>query len=260
MPTAKQTLSLIVPALNEESVVGDVLAAIYEQAERHFLDFELIAIDDGSTDATGRIMEEFAAPRPKARVLHNRPNIGLGASFRRGLEQARFQYVMLLCGDGGLPARSLPAIFDRIGTADLVLPYMSNLRKIKSPARYLISRTYTQLLNMLFGYRIRYYNGLPVYRRSLVRAVNITSDGFGFQGEIVVKLLKSGCTYVEVGVEGAEEKHRSVALKPKSVFSVGRTLSHLVWEIARFKPVPSDVVERSRIDEEEFGDRTTGGS
>jgi dolichol-phosphate mannosyltransferase len=259
MRNSQLTLSLIIPALNEEAVVGYVLKAVYTEAEKFFSDFELIAIDDGSTDATGQVMQEFAARHPKARVVHNKPNIGLGASFQRGLREARFQYVMLLCGDGGLPAASLPAIFERVGSADLVLPFMTNLRRIKTPLRYVISRTYTHLLNLLFGFSLQYYNGLPVYRRSLLRAIQITSDGFGFQGEIVVKLLKSGCTYIEVGVEGAEETRRSVALKLKNIMSVARTLFHLVWEIARFRPVPTEVVERSRLSEE-FRDESTRSS
>jgi dolichol-phosphate mannosyltransferase len=246
MPTSNVTISLIVPALNEEAVVGSVLEEIHSEAANRCASFEIIAVDDGSSDSTGRIMEDFAARKPNVRVVHNSRNLGLGGSFRRALPEARFQYVMLLCGDGGLPGRSLPAIFERIGTADLVLPYMTNLRRIKSPSRYLVSRTYQNLLNLLFGFKIRYYNGLPVYRRSLLNAISIKSNGFGFQGEIIVKLLKSGCTYVEVGVEGAEQKGKSFAFRPRNIISVTRTLLRLIVEIVRFRPVPPEVVARSR--------------
>lgn len=249
MASNDATISLIVPALNEEAVIASVLEGITAQAEGHFRDYELIAVNDGSSDATGAIMEQFAARNPKIRVLHNQPNIGLGASFQKGLKQAHHQYVMLLCGDGGLPARSLPAIFNMIGSADLIIPYMINLRQIKSPARYLISRTYSNLLNLLFGFKLRYYNGLPVYRRSLLDAIRITSSGFGFQAEIVVKLLKSRCTYIEVGVEGAEEKGRSIALRPRNVLSVSKTLFDLLFEILSFRPIPPEVIARSRIAE-----------
>ena len=246
MPTSVPTISLIVPALNEEAVVGRVLEAIYRETAHRFADFEIIAVNDGSTDATGRIMDEFASRNAGVRVLHNPRNLGLGGSFRRGVREARFQYVMLLCGDGGLPARSLPAIYACIGRADLVLPYMTNLRNIKSPSRYFVSRTYQTLLNLLFGFKIRYYNGLPVYRRTLLNAIDIKSNGFGFQGEIIVKLLKSGCTYVEVGVEGDEQKGKSFAFRPRNIASVTRTLLRLIVEILRFKPVPAEVVARSR--------------
>src|SRR4051812_46432882 len=108
MASRGKTISLIVPALNEEGVVGKVVESILKQTSEHFSDYEVILVDDGSTDRTGSIMDRFAERNPRVRVLHNERNIGLGASFRRGLRSARLQYVMLLCGDGGLPAHSLP--------------------------------------------------------------------------------------------------------------------------------------------------------
>ena len=92
MPTSNVTISLIVPALNEEAVVGTVLEDIYSQAKNRFVSFEIIAINDCSSDSTGRIMDEFAARRPGMRVLHNATNLGLGGSFRRGLANAQFDY------------------------------------------------------------------------------------------------------------------------------------------------------------------------
>jgi len=240
------TITFIVPALNEEAVVETVIKDILGVLDGRFADYEMLLVDDGSTDSTGAIMEEFARRHEKVRVLHNGRNIGLGASYQRGLKEARFEYVMLLCGDGGLPAKSLPAIFDQIGKADIVVPYMLNLRKIKTPLRYFLSRTYSNLLNLVFGFRLRYYNGLPVHRTTLLRSIQITSQGFGFQGEILVKLLKSGCTFVEVGVHGAEETRRSFALRPRNLISVARTLLHLIWEIVRFVPVPRETIEKAR--------------
>lgn len=137
---------------------------------------------------------------------------------------------MLLCGDGGMPASSLPAIFDKIGSADVVVPYCENLKEIKGPGRYLLSRTYTILLNTLFGLRLKYYNGLPVHRVALVRSVHGRSDGFGFQAEILVPLLRAGHTYVQVGVKGAEKANRSSALRLKNVASVARTLGRLLYQ------------------------------
>lgn len=240
------TITFIVPALNEEAVVETVIKQILEVVEGRFADYEMLLVDDGSTDSTGAIMDRLAANHEKLRVLHNGCNVGLGASYQRGAKETRFEYLMLLCGDGGLPAKSLPAIFDQIGKADIIVPYMPNLRQIKTPLRYFLSRTYCNLLNLLFGFRLRYYNGLPIHRTDLIRSIQITSSGFGFQGEILVKLLKSGCTYVEVGVLGAEETRRSFALRPKSIISVAKTFMHLIWEIAKFNPVPAEVILRGR--------------
>jgi len=238
------TISFIIPALNEEQVVGAVIEQVMEKVAGNFLDYEVILVNDGSTDRTGQIMEEAAARHERVRVLHNPRNLGFGNSYTRGLADARMDYVMLLCGDGGLPTASLPAIFEKIGAADIVIPWMTNLREIKSLGRYLLSQAYTILLNTAFGLRLHYYNGLPVHRRDLLQTITITSGGFGFQAEILVKLIKSGCSYVEVAVKGAEEKGRSFALRISNWLSVGRTIFHLAREVSRFVPISPEVIAR----------------
>lgn len=239
------TISFIIPALNEEGVVETVIEQVMEKiTAAQFLDYEVILINDGSTDRTGEVMELVAARHENVKVLHNAKNLRFGNSYKRGLSEARHDYVMLLCGDGGLPAASLPAIFECIGNADIVIPWMTNLREIKSLARYVLSRAYTILFNLMFGFRLHYYNGLPVHRRDLLQRIDITSGGFGFQAEILVKLLTSGCSYIEVGVQGAEEKKRSVAMRPRNWLSVSGTIVHLLLELVRFRRIPPEIIAR----------------
>ena len=228
-------VSFIVPALNEEKIIERTVRDIWKTADTALEGFEIILVDDGSTDRTGQIMDRLAQDLAHVRVLHNVPNAGLGASYQRGLAHAKCDYVMMLCGDGGLPASSLPPIIAKIGTADIVVPYMRNLRQLKTPLRYAVSRIYTGLLNSLFGYRLRYYNGLPVHRRALLNAITITSSGFGFQAEILIKLLKSGHSFVEVGVLGAEATNKSSIFRFRNVVSVAFTLVKLLKELVVFK-------------------------
>jgi len=234
MPKSSCTVSFIIPALNEKVVIEGVVREIWATVDELIDVYEIILVDDGSTDGTGEIMERLAAELRNVRVLHHDRNRGLGSSYQHGLQHARFDYVMMLCGDGGLPAPSLPAIIAQIGRADIVVPYMLNLRAIKTPTRYLVSRTYTWLLNRLSGHRLKYYNGLPVHRREYLKRIEITSSGFGFQGEILIKLLKSGCSYIQVPVQGAEFTKNSSAFRLKNVGSVSHTLLRLVIELWRF--------------------------
>jgi dolichol-phosphate mannosyltransferase len=228
------SISIVIPALNEESVVETVVRDIEKQVMTFFRDYEIILIDDGSTDRTGEIMDSLAQELPRTRAIHNRPNLGLGASYQRGVAEARCAYLMMLCGDGGMPAASLPPIFAAVGSADIVAPYVTNLKQIKSRVRYFTSRTYTNLLNLLFGQKIKYYNGLPVHRVDLLRQLRINSTGFAFQGEILTKLLRSGCSMTEVGVAGAEMTKNSTAVRLKSLINIAKVLALLVWEVRRF--------------------------
>src|SRR6516164_6071404 len=94
------SVSFVVPALNEEKVVEQTIRDIHSHVNRLVQTNEIILIDDGSTDRTGQIMDALARELTNIRVLHNRPNIGLGASYQRGVSEARYDYVMMLCGDG----------------------------------------------------------------------------------------------------------------------------------------------------------------
>lgn len=231
---ALPSISIVIPALNEEAVLETVVRDIEKQVAAFFRDYEIVLIDDGSTDKTGEIMDRLARQLPKTRAIHNPQNQGLGASYQRGIAEARCTYMMMLCGDGGMPAASLPPIFAAIGSADIVAPYVTNLKTIKSPVRYFTSRVYTNLLNLLFGQKIKYYNGLPVHRVDLLRQLRINSTGFAFQGEILTKLLRSGCSMTEVGVAGAEMTRNSSALRLKGLLNIAKVLVLLVWEVRRF--------------------------
>jgi glycosyltransferase involved in cell wall biosynthesis len=233
-PFIAKDISIVIPALNEEVVVEGVVRDIAKQVAASFTDYEIILIDDGSTDKTGDIMDKLATELPNVRAIRNPQNIGLGSSYQRGLAEARCEYLMMLCGDGGMPAASLPPIFAAVGSADIVLPFITNLKQIKSRVRYFTSRTYTNLLNILFGQKIKYYNGLPVHRVDLLRQLRINSSGFGFQGEILTKLLRSGCSMTEVGVLGAEMTKNSSAVSLKGLINIAKVLTLLVWEVRRF--------------------------
>ena len=166
--------------------------------------------------------------------MHNETNQGLGAAYKRGVDAAQFEYVMLVCGDGSLPETSLVDIFSAIGQADIVVPYHPNLSEIKTPLRFFISRCYTQLLNLLFGHKLHYFNGQAIHRTDLVRQIGLTSTGFAFQGEILIKLLKAGCSYVEVSVPTIDPTDNSSALNLRNLVDVIKTLIRLFYGVMIF--------------------------
>lgn len=227
------SVSFVVPALNEEAVFESMMRECWSMIDTLLETYEFVLVDDGSTDRTGEIMDRLASELPHVSVLHNRPNLGLGAAYWRGVGAAKLDYVMMLCGDGAMPASSLPPILEKIGAADIVIPDIVNLKALKTPFRYFVSRVYTTILNIFCGHRLGYYNGLPVHRRALLNQVTLTSSGFGYSAEIIVKLLKAGCTFVEVPVAAREFKQRSSAFQFRNVISVAKTVIKLVLAIQR---------------------------
>jgi len=239
----KRNVSIIIAALNEQELIESTVLDIQKSCCDYLDHYELILVNDGSADNTGIIMEELCKRLQFIKVIHHPHKSGLGIALQSGLKIAQFEHTMLLCGDGGLPGESLPPIFNKIGEADLVIPHMGNMKKIKTPFRYLLSRTYTMILNILFWQNLKYYNGLPVYKTEQLKAINVVSRGFAFQAEIVTKLLKSGCTYVEVETNGAEKTNRSTAVNFAGFYEIAKILLVLVWEVFVFKPVKPTVVK-----------------
>jgi dolichol-phosphate mannosyltransferase len=226
-----RSLSVVVPALNEaenlEATVNAVRRALVEAVR----DFEIIIVDDGSTDATGQIADNLAAAHREVRVVHNRQNFGFGASFARGVEVAHKDAAMFVPGDNGWPYSSLRELFMAIGTADVVTAYTTN-PEIRPVGRRVVSRLYTSALNTLFGHRVRYYNGLAIYPLGVLRTRPVTTGGFAFMAEALLNALAAGLTHREVGVPISERAGgSSKAIRLKNVVSVAVTIVQLFWTL-----------------------------
>lgn len=228
---SNRTLSVIIPALNEEgdlaAAVGTVLKAIGDR----FADYELLIFDDGSTDRTGRIADELASGNPRIRVIHNGRNMGFGYNYTRGVELATKEYVVMFPGDNEVMGEAIEAILEKIGSADIIVPYIAN-PVAREWHRRLLSTTFVILINLLFGIRLRYYNGSCVHRRSLLLSIPAQTHGFAYMASTLVRMIRSGHSYIEVPMPIQPRQHgRSTALKPKNIISVLGALAQLFWEV-----------------------------
>ena len=222
---------MIIPALNEAGNLAGTVDATRAAIGDRFEDHEILIFDDGSSDRTGEIADELAANDSHIRVTHNGCNMGFGYNYRKGLELARMCYVALVPGDNEINGDSISAIFALAGQADIVAPYTVNCH-VRPRSRQIISHVYTRALNLLFRLDLKYYNGPAVHRTDLARSIPITTFGFAFLSEIMVRLIRSGHSYVEVGMFLQPRAYgRSNALRLRSIFSVIKTVLTLFWSV-----------------------------
>jgi glycosyltransferase involved in cell wall biosynthesis len=217
--------------------VREAVAAMRDR----FGDYELLLFDDGSTDRTGKIMDELTAADPRhVRVTHNPTPRNLGGVYTQGIALARMDYVLMVPGDNENPGHALQAPFDAIGRADIVLPYPVN-SDVRGAARHLVSRAYVGLLNRLFGLRVRYYNGTVIHRTANLKALPIKTSSFAYQAEILIKLLCAGKSFVEIPIriDPPKEGRRSRAFRWRNMVQVGRTLGDLFVDlrVRRVRPL-----------------------
>lgn len=235
----KKKLSIMVPAYNEENNLEGTIKEIKKGIGKKLADYKIIIFDDFSTDNTGKIADRIAKKDKKIRVVHNKPNRGMGYCYREGQKLARFPYYMYIPGDNQFPYYALSLLIDKLGRVDIIIPYVTNMN-IRPLLRQWISSAFTFLLNFIFALKIKYYNAPVIHKTKLLRQVpQNPNSGHAYQAEILVKLLKAGASYVEVGYDMYERKRgKTTAFKWKNIKRVLGTIIPLFWQLQILRKNP----------------------
>jgi glycosyltransferase involved in cell wall biosynthesis len=224
--TAAVDLTIFVACYNEEPNIVATLENLVAAVQEIGCSYEVLVIDDASADGSVAAVRAFQKAHPELPIVlrRNPVNRGLARNFVAAAFLGRGHYFKLVCGDNVETRDTLVRILQRMGQADLVLSYHEKCAG-RGWGRRTLSRTYTCLVNMLSGHRLRYYNGLPLYRREHVVRSHSQTTGFGFQADLVTRLLDQGASHLEVLVDARERPHgRSSALTLRNFVAVGHTL------------------------------------
>ena len=233
-------VTIVVPCLNEEKNIAATLETIRQAMSEFSYNYEMLVIDDGSRDRTATVVEEYGATHPEITLLLHRncKNIGLATSYVNGAFIGHGKYYKLVCGDNAEPKEALVTVFSHLGDADMIVSYLSAVEG-KSAFRMWISRLYTSLINFVSGHHMRYYNGGALHLRYNVMRWGPYSFGFGFQAELITRLLDEGTSYIEIGIQARHEQKRGFndALNWKNFLSVSHTLLELLIRRVRRRAV-----------------------
>jgi dolichol-phosphate mannosyltransferase len=224
-------VSIFVPAYNEAAHLEGAVADIASAAQAALDDYEILLVDDGSTDGTGPLADRLAQQRPKLRVIHQATNQGIAAGYTRALQVARFEYFGFLPGDREIEPTAIKNILAAVGTAEIVAPYHGN-PQARQAYRRVLTLVSTTLVNRLFGLRLHYFQGPCVYPTALARALPKTAGGFYFLTQMLVHALCAGHSYVEVPLTHQDRAHgRSKAVSWRNIVRALRTIVSTWWAI-----------------------------
>jgi glycosyltransferase involved in cell wall biosynthesis len=227
--TARSSLSVIIPAYREAENILGTLANVTSALASLPIDAEILVIDDGSDDGTGQLAETHAARFPGLRVLVNERNMGFGWTYRRGVEAATRDHIVMVHGDNAWGAATLREFFSHVGEADIIVGYTRDMLKSRTLTRTLVSKTFTLLVNAITWRGLRYYNGLQIHKAGVLKSLEIQSRGYGFQAEVLVKALHQTRTVIEVPMDLVErDKGQSKAFRIKNFVDVVKTLGRLL--------------------------------
>ena len=202
------SLSVFFPAYNDAPSLPKLLAATFAVLEQRVDDYEVIVVNDGSSDATGEVLEELRHKySPFLRVVTHEQNRGYGGALRSGFAAAKKEYVFYTDGDGQYDTSELPLLLDLAGPeTGLVNGY--KLERHDPAHRIWIGNVYNFCARLLFRIRIRDIDcDYRLIRRALLDRIQLTSTSGTICVELVRKLELSGCEVKEVGVHHYPRLH-----------------------------------------------------
>jgi glycosyltransferase involved in cell wall biosynthesis len=223
-----RSLSIVIPAYCERENILHVLENVTRALLPLDIAHEILVVDDGSTDGTGDVVSSNLVRFPNVRLLVNERNMGFGWSYRRGVDAASLDHIVMVHGDNAWGWETLRDFFGQVGEADVIIGYTRRMSQSRTWRRTIISKTFTMLINLITGRRLQYYNGLQIHRADVLKGLRIESSGYGFQPEVLIKSLRLTKTYLEVPMDLIERKQgESKAFRMKNVIDVARTLRRL---------------------------------
>jgi len=193
----KNTLSVIMPALNEEKNIETAIVSTLDSFEKHEIDGEIIVINDGSTDKTRDIVEGLSQKTHKIKIISHKKPMGIGYSFIDGVKNSEKDVVVMFPGDNENNPDDALLFFDLMDKVDIIIPFIHNI-DVRDKGRRVISSIYNFIINMTFGIKLNYHNGTTFYRREIVNEVELSSYGFFYQAELLIKLIRKGYLFAEV--------------------------------------------------------------
>ena len=189
-----KSITFIVPCKNEEKNIRPTINNIVNSLLKN-QEYEVIIINDCSDDNTEFVIKEICENNSNVILINNRKNLGYGGSFIKALPYAKKEYVNLIPGDNCFMSHEIKKMITNIDKFELIISLPKEINDARPYHRKFASYIFTLIINILFGYNLKYYNGIPVIKRSVLNSINITSKSPLFMAEIVLKILKLGLNY-----------------------------------------------------------------
>ena len=221
------SLSVFFPALNDSGTIASMVIRAVKAASELTPDYEVIVVNDGSTDATAEIAEELARTYPRVRVVHHTTNRGYGGALQTGLRSSTKDLIFYTDGDAQYDPAELATLWARMTPdADLVNGY--KLDRADPVHRIIIGRLYHHIVSILFGLTVRDVDcDFRLMRRSIFDRIHLEKTSGVICLEMMKKIHDGGFSIVEVPVH---HYHRAFG---KSQFFNFRRIFRTAFDVMR---------------------------
>ncbi len=199
--------------------------------EEYGADYEVVVVDDGSSDNSVEIIQSWSKKNPQVRLISHEKNQGYGAALRTGFKNVRKDLVFLTDGDNQFRLSDIDKLFSKIDGCDVVTGFRI-VRQDKAHRR-LNGFLWTQLNKFLFKLPVRDVDcAFKLFRKRALNGLTLESNHLLIHAEILARLKKKGCKIEEIGVTHyPRTAGKATATKISSVFKTFYELFRLYWKI-----------------------------
>ena len=202
------SLSMVIPFYNEEKNIRKVVIGLSHTFERSSIDYELILVNNGSTDKTPQILESLARKKPDTiKVVHISVNQGYGWGVISGLKRVSQEYVGFMGGDGQMEPSDVLRVYSKLIDENLDLCQVKRVLRKDGPIRKFISYGYNFFFRFLFSWKVKDVNATPkIMRREIYEKLDLVSKDWFLDAEVIIKCTRMRCKIGEVSAVFHERK------------------------------------------------------
>lgn len=216
-------MSFVLPTFNEEETLETVIAEVTAAAKRNFTDYEIVIVDDGSTDRTAEIADRLAQADPNVRVVHHESNRGFTGAMASCIENATGEYVFLGPADGQGNFEDVARFWAVRDRYDLIFSHREH--RGDHALRHAASQIWYQFIRLLFGTSLPELSSLHCFRRDAIPTfeVHVRPDASNFLLVMYLSGLRQGVRVGTVGIDHGPR--RGGTAKGSSVRNALRTIA-----------------------------------
>jgi glycosyltransferase involved in cell wall biosynthesis len=190
------SLTVSLPAYNEAENIARMIEMVRSKVAPLVDDLEIVVVNDGSADDTGRIVQRLSDTDPRVRLIEHPVNLGYGAAVRDAVWAASKELIFFTDSDLQFDLTELARFLPLIAEADMVIGY----RRARSDPWYrtFFGHGWSWLVNLLFGYVARDVDcAFKLFRHEVIETVRVESGGAMFSAEFLVRAKRAGFRIIE---------------------------------------------------------------
>jgi len=232
----KSGISITLPALNEAQNIEKLSEEIIGYFKDKNIPFEIIIINDGSSDKTGESADALASTYENISTIHHPQNKGYGKSLKDGFHASKFEYLFFTDADRQFKINSLDTFLPLIkeGEVDMVIGHRVDRKD--SYLRKFLAGCFNRIVRILFSLDYKDIDcAFKLFKREVFRCLEVKSDDFLFNAELLAKAQLKKLKIVQVGIEHYPRLKGKSTISYKSIPSIIKKLFTLYREIKVFK-------------------------